>query len=858
MSTGPQANVLPHHDGDRADWEWSDEELFVRDVDGRLIRYDAATRAELDTKVTLKLDGEEIVVNKAVVATDEQGRPRRDAHGEVIPRSTTVYDAVSQRYRKTRSDGASTAPPPGAGPPDDDPFQRKPGEPGNPIPILCHVMYMDPVAVCRLCVVQLAKVRKRSGERAVDPKLLPACQHRVEPQMVVDTINSPDETARDRVTRAVKNLLELLMADHPSPCAKEQQHPGSCELEALARRFKVTGNRFKNRAPIGRDHASPAADLGHYPRDVTSPVIAVDHSACILCDRCVRGCDVIKQNHVIGRMDKGYRARIAFDLDASMGRSSCVACGECADACPTGALLHREVVATELPAGDAVGIPDLTLHPIPAIRSVFEGMSLPFLLWNIRAIKRRKFQNGELICREGEYGATAFFIESGSVDIFIRTPNQRVENRPASGFWAALGRFSSRLGARPEDRTRDYIPIDAPVALPYDRPQATLGAGDIFGEMSCMSNYPQSATVRAAEDCTVLEILRNVLYIMQRNPSFRRDLEAKYRARAIDNHLRSVSLFAPLRGDEDRFRRIVDDLRPRVALRRCEPGEVILRQGAPAVDGFYLVRTGFVKVSQARPGGERVLSYVGPGGYIGEIGVLSDLPELRDLAPASVRTATCTALDHVDLVRIAPNDFRAIIDREPAVRAAVVAEARKHLVENEIDLRQIRDTPLDAYLDQGLQEAQSLLVLDLAKCTRCDECTKACSDTHQGVTRLIREGLRFDRFLVASSCRSCLDPYCMIGCPVGAIRRHQSSEIRIENWCIGCGLCAQNCPYGNINMVERFDKSQQADVRKATTCDLCTNLGPNHEPSCVYACPHDAAHRMTGTELLNVVQRNDG
>ena len=106
------------------------------------------------------------------------------------------------------------------------------------------------------------------------------------------------------------------------------------------------------------------------------------------------------------------------------------------------------------------------------------------------------------------------------------------------------------------------------------------------------------------------------------------------------------------------FARSSTDLRPRVSLRRCEPGEVIFRQGAPAVDGLYLVRTGFVKVSQARPGGERVLNYVGPGGYIGEIGLLSDLPELRDLAPAGVRTATCTALDHVDLVRITPDDFR--------------------------------------------------------------------------------------------------------------------------------------------------------------------------------------------------------
>jgi Fe-S-cluster-containing hydrogenase component 2 len=269
-----------------------------------------------------------------------------------------------------------------------------------------------------------------------------------------------------------------------------------------------------------------------------------------------------------------------------------------------------------------------------------------------------------------------------------------------------------------------------------------------------------------------------------------------------------------------------------------------------------LVRTGFVKVTQTRPGGEHVLNYVGPGGYIGEIGLLADVPEIRARAPLGVRTATCTALDHVDLVRISASDFRAILDEHPELRELLVAEALRRLDADEASLRQIQQTPLGDFLGQGLMNAQSLLVLDLEKCTRCDECTKACADTHQGVTRLIREGLRFDKFLVASSCRSCLDPYCMVGCPVGSIRRRQSREIIIEDWCIGCGLCAENCPYGNINMVEIQDKStgRAAVVRKATTCDLCQSLGPGSEPSCVYACPHDAAHRMSGANLLELVR----
>mgnify|MGYP003352356420 FL=1 len=171
------------------------------------------------------------------------------------------------------------------------------------------------------------------------------------------------------------------------------------------------------------------------------------------------------------------------------------------------------------------------------------------------------------------------------------------------------------------------------------------------------------------------------------------------------------------------------------------------------------------------------------------------------------------------------------------------------------------DATLGEFLRQGLMDAQSLLVLDLAKCTRCDECTKACADAHQGVTRLVREGLRFENFLVASSCRSCLDPHCMVGCPVGSIRRRASREIVIEDWCIGCGKCAENCPYGNINMhpfptgrnaPDPDNPSRQLPVmqQKATMCDLCVSL--DGTPSCVYACPHDAAHRMSGNQLISL------
>src|SRR5205823_14153222 len=130
-----------------------------------------------------------------------------------------------------------------------------------------------------------------------------------------------------------------------------------------------------------------------------------------------------------------------------------------------------------------------------------------------------------------------------------------------------------------------YIPIDAPVSLSFDDPMATLTPDDlIFGEMSCMNNYPRSATVRAKTDVVVLEILRNVLYILQRNKKSKAMLDDVYRKRALDSHLRSVPIFAGLQRDEAEFQRFVSFIRDggRATLSRLNPGEVIFRQGDPA------------------------------------------------------------------------------------------------------------------------------------------------------------------------------------------------------------------------------------------------------------------------------------
>ncbi len=626
-------------------------------------------------------------------------------------------------------------------------------------------------------------------------------------------------TNSEKVLAARKTLLELLMADHPSPCAR-QQHSGDCELEALAKAAGVGTPRFTRRT-VSRG------------MDESSLAIAVDHDACILCDRCIRGCDEIKNNFVLGRMGKGYSAGIAFDLNSPMGDSTCISCGECMVSCPTGAMTNKSVAGTAIAAGSGAQI--LTpeeLHRMP----VFAGVSGTFLELNRGAIVKRRFRKGEVICREGEFGSTAFYILEGKAEVAISTPIAHVKTHGgAQGFFKRLtsvlvGREEHKREEEARDRT---IPIDASVDLSYGNPVAELGPGDLFGEMTCMNFYPRSATVRAETDVVAYEMLRNVLDIMMKNKTFRTQIDQNYRKRALETHLRGVPMFAELAPD------FIEHLKESVELVRYAPGQVIAQQGE-AADCFYLVRIGFVKISEGYPGGELVLAYLSRGDYFGEIGLLG----------GGVRTATCTALDHVEVVKISGADFRQMVKRFPSVRAGLEAVATERQAANVQRLQMVQSVPIDQFLSQGLMEAQSLLILDLENCTRCDACVNACADAHDGVTRLVREGLRFENYLVATSCRQCRDPLCMVGCPVGSIRRRNSLEVIIEDWCIGCGLCARNCPYGNINLhpfdvmvedLERAGRKKAVVQQKATSCDLCTHL---KEPSCVYACPHDAAHRV--------------
>ena len=235
---------------------------------------------------------------------------------------------------------------------------------GTVIPHLCYTPRRGYRADgnCRLCMVEIA------GERV----LAASCQRAPTDGMAV-------RSASGRAAAARAMVMELLLADQP---ARERAHDPDSELWRWADAMGCRTSRFPARE-------APAADLSH-------PAMAVNLDACIHCTRCVRACREVQVNDVIGMARRGARSEIVFDMGDAMGDSTCVACGECVQACPTGALL---------PASGAVTRADREVDSLCPYCGV--GCQLTFHVRNdriLRAEGRDGPANQARLCVKGRFG----------------------------------------------------------------------------------------------------------------------------------------------------------------------------------------------------------------------------------------------------------------------------------------------------------------------------------------------------------------------------------------------------------------------------------------------------------------------
>ena len=449
------------------------------------------------------------------------------------------------------------------------------------------------------------------------------------------------------------------------------------------------------------------------------------------------------------------------------------------------------------------------------------------LLRDINRLQLREFmlesdlrspREGEVIFERNDYTNSFFMIVSGEVKVEVRR-----EGEPVSWF--------------------------------------TLPAGEFFGELGLISGRRRSSTVKAGADCVLVEAPRRaMLKLVASVESARKRIDETFLKRAVRAYL------APMLPQAELDELVADG----VQVRSYAGGDTLFKEG-DAPDGLYLVRRGSVMVSRMIAGREVVLSYLAAGNYVGEMALMSQSPRM-----ATVKAAVTT-----EALVLNAAAFQRALARNPRWREEMQKLFLDRLRGNAaMEARPDPGNIISFLIQQGVGEATDVLLIDESLCVRCNNCEKACADTHDGNSRLNREaGPTFAQIHVPTSCRHCEHPHCMKDCPPDAIHRSPGGEVYIADTCIGCGNCERNCPYGVIQLAAtdpkrerpsllswlllgqgsepgREPKPKSADIpKKAVKCDMCKGLEGG--AACVRACPTGAAIRVSPEQFVNFADANE-
>lgn len=505
-----------------------------------------------------------------------------------------------------------------------------------------------------------------------------------------------------------------------------------------------------------------------------------------------------------------------------------------------------------------------------------------------------RYSPGDIIVRQGDYGSSLFFLINGRARVALDPLPQRVLGRsapPRRGLMRSIAQLwtnhrtieyrdaekyaaaQTGAGRRGEGEQARVFLQDIPGVLDRHR-TAVLESGSFFGELAALARTARAATVFAEDECEVLEIRwQGFRDIRKRADEIRAHVDRLYRERALTRHLESTPIFSHLKekdlqevadqvtfetyGDFDwfaSFRKLPD----RDPAKRLSHEPVIEAQGNYP-NGLLMIRSGFVRVSRKLGDGEQTVSYLGKGQVYG----FPEIAQAHDTSTAVPLRGTIRAVGYVDVLRVPTRVVEKYVlsgEHHGAVTAKVkdrldpfrrIAESKGGVIDEDAPTG-VETGMLEFLVENRFINGTSSMLIDLNRCTNCDDCVRACASAHDGNPRFIRHGKQYGHHMVANACMHCMDPVCMIGCPTGAIHRSESGgEVMInDETCIGCATCANSCPYQNIRMVEVRDETGQfirdenthAPIVKATKCDL--SLDQLGDPPCQRACPHDALKRI--------------
>jgi Fe-S-cluster-containing hydrogenase component 2/thioredoxin reductase len=387
----------------------------------------------------------------------------------------------------------------------------------------------------------------------------------------------------------------------------------------------------------------------------------------------------------------------------------------------------------------------------------------------------------------------------------------------------------------------------------------TLHQGEFFGEMSLLSGRPRTERAIAGPACIVVETpRRTMLKLMSSNEDVRKGIDWIFIVRELQRHFAPRATLAELRG-------IASGLQ----VRRYKAAEKVFSEG-DAGDSLFIVRSGGLSLTRRREAADVLVAQVPSGQLVGEMALMGD-PQRRETAVATVAS---------ELIELKRPAWQELVQRDDArVRALQVTVSERVTDNARMQVRPEAGSVMNFLMAEGLGEATDALIIDETLCIGCDNCEKACAETHGGITRLDRKaGATFANVHIPVVCRHCEQPHCMKDCPPNAIRRSITGEVFIDETCIGCGNCQSNCPYDVIRM--EYDAPKKPGLlawliagmgtgpgeapeyhptraaldkgKKAVKCDACMNLSTG--PACVNACPTGAAIRIGPDKFLDLVE----
>ncbi len=499
---------------------------------------------------------------------------------------------------------------------------------------------------------------------------------------------------------------------------------------------------------------------------------------------------------------------------------------------------------------------------------------------------------GDVVVREGEFGNSVFFVMFGRMRVSLdarRVPTASQQRRQSGSLQAVFDWWKKRRA--PEVRLRAnefqqgwldandanegrclYLP-DVGMLLNDDR-TALLQAGQFFGEVAALGRTPRNATVTAETSAALFEIRwQGIRDVMRRDDGLRRYIEESFRDRALARLLKGIPEVRSLTDididelvKQARFESYGEFRATKPSTSQTESQGIIgytseptIRKQGVCANDVLLLRTGVARITHDTEQQCGTVSYLTAGQVFGMDELLSCQRDFR---------CSLHAIGHVSIVAIPRYLIENMLYVPPfrlTPRAAGSLGVELDNVEvvdrGRVDLLSDAELEPEAGLLEFLRSERytagtSTMMIDLNRCTRCDDCVRACATAHNNNPRFIRQGQTFGNHLLPTACLHCEDPVCLIDCPTGAIHRNRlGGEVVInEQTCIGCAACANNCPYDSIRMVEIRDEQGDFHIdprgmplQQATKCDLCA--GRLGGPACQEACPHDALRRIDMSSL---------